>query len=73
MHDWVFERFVMAITSSPVAANYNSPMERKPVFPADQGEIMVVGSQIMLTACALISGVMYAFVWFCMAYAVNCY
>jgi hypothetical protein len=38
----------------------------------DQGEVMVVGSQITVTG-ALISSVMYAYVWVCMACAVNCY
>jgi hypothetical protein len=33
---------------------------------------MAVGSQITLTS-ALISSVMYAYVWVCMASAINCY
>jgi hypothetical protein len=48
------------------------PNGSKAGVPADQGEIMAVGSQVMLTG-ALISGVMYAYVWVCMAHAVNCY
>jgi hypothetical protein len=71
MHDWVFERFVMAITSSPVGAQIQFPDGLEAGVAAD-GETIVVVPQIMVTG-ALILGVMYAYVWVCMAYAVNCY
>jgi hypothetical protein len=50
-------------------------MDRKPVFPADQGEVMAISAKITnLAACAFVSGVIvYAYIGVCLAYAVDCY
>ena len=72
VHEWVFERLCDADHIVPVRRQIQFPNGSKADVAADQGKVMVVGSQIMLTS-ALISGVMYAYAWVCMAYAVNCY
>jgi len=72
MHEWVFERLCDGDHIVSGRRQIQFPNGSKAEVAADQGEVMVVGSQILLTS-TLISGVMYAYVWVCMAYAVNCY
>ena len=52
-----------------------SEMDRKPAFPADQGEVMTINAKIAnLAACIFVSGIiMYAYIGVCLAYAVDCY